>query len=228
MGAIATDSDCRTNSRGGGDARLHTLVGVVSAGELFAGSQRSHPAGNRGPFEDYWGGHCRGDRELSTGVVGGVLRVHHTVWLGRGVGERHLAGPWIAAYVRWDGTTLGCGRLPWGGRSPGRAAGRGLDPKRGHRAGGTSTPHGSRGPRCAGDGRGLRDYDETEDAPGCRMAVVGKGMPAGALSQDGVGPSGGSCERWRRIRDRRIRAITPLEGHVTPCIVLNPLALRLR
>ena len=163
--------------------RLHTLAGVVSAGELFAGSQRFHTAGNRGPFEDYWGGHCRGDQELSTGVVGGVLRVHHTVWLGRGVGERHLAGPWIAAYVRWDGTTLGCGRLPWGRRSPRRAARRGLDPKRGRRAGGRSTPHGSRGPRCAGDGRGLRDYDEAEDAPGCkdgcgRERDAGRGIAA--------------------------------------------------
>ena len=61
-----------------------------------------------------------------------------------------------------------------------------------------------------------------------RMAVVGEGMPAEALPQDGVGPRGDAYERWRGIRDRRIGEITALEGHVTSYVRLSPLALRLR
>ena len=61
-----------------------------------------------------------------------------------------------------------------------------------------------------------------------RMAAVEEGMPGGVLPQDGVGPRGDAYERWSGIRDRRIREITALEGHVMPYVGLNPLAVRLR
>ena len=59
------------------------------------------------------------------------------------------------------------------------------------------------------------------------IAAVGEGMPAGALPQEGVGPGGESHEWWSGIRDRRVRAITALEGYVTSYVGLNPLAIRL-